>query len=295
MPKNYFIWHNSNRDFNKIIRPETRRRLQGKDAIEDLATAFQAAESESLRTGERLVLVEPFPVVLGQAKKMPVLLAEADLQVARLRMFDRVMDDLLDHPEDVDLFVFRHPDLLDDIELNIDGLFPFHLLDEFAYRLDEAFPLERVREQVVRDPAHAADDLVEVAGGLVEDLAVGVGSDIDTADVEFHSRKERAEAVVQVPGDAFPLVLADSDLGEDLFALEPHIPAVIPDNADKKIDNDYGNNHRYHQRDIKDPVFHWPLPELELFGSRYFQESNRKNNVCQRINIPKQTDNGAGD
>ena len=32
-------------------------------------------------------------------------------------------------------------------------------------------------------------------------------------------------------------------------------------------------------------------PKLELLGCRYSQESNRKNNVCQGINVTEQIDN----
>jgi hypothetical protein len=39
----------------------------------------------------------------------------------------------------------------------------------------------------------------------------------------------------------------------------------------------------------------FPLPELELLGGRYPQESNSKNNVCQGINVTKKRYNPGGD
>jgi hypothetical protein len=61
---------------------------------------------------------------------------------------------------------------------------------------------------------------------------------------------------VQVCGDAFALVLADGDLGKDLFPLQPHIPAVIPDDGDKKVDDDHCYYQRHQESDIKDLRFH---------------------------------------
>ena len=61
---------------------------------------------------------------------------------------------------------------------------------------------------------------------------------------------------MKVPRNPFALVFPDGDLGEDLLPLQSHIPAVIPDDGYEEIDNDYGNNQRYQQRDIKDPIFH---------------------------------------
>jgi hypothetical protein len=65
---------------------------------------------------------------------------------------------------------------------------------------------------------------------------------------------------------------------------------VIPDYGYEEIDNYYGNNQRYQQRDIKDSIFHdYPdaflLPERVLLGGRYPEESDSKNNVCQGINV----------
>src|SRR5580658_6023249 len=96
-----------NRNLNKIIRAGPGCGFHGKDAIEDLTPAFEAAEAQSLRSGHRLLSVEPLPVILGQTKQMPIFFAEANLQGSGLRMFDSVMHDLLDHPENVDLLLLR--------------------------------------------------------------------------------------------------------------------------------------------------------------------------------------------
>src|SRR5579863_1173723 len=156
-------------------------------------------------------------------------------------MFDGVVHDLLDHPENVDLLLFRDPDLLDDIQLNIDGLFALHLLDELPDGFDEPFSFKGIREEVMRNAAHAADDLVQVPGRFVEDFTVGGGFDVDTANVKFYRGKQRTEAVMQIPRNPFAFVFTDGDLGKDLLSLQPHIPAVIPDNGYEEVDNYYGN------------------------------------------------------
>src|SRR5580692_10194604 len=143
-----------NRNLNKIIRAEPGGGLQGKDAVEDLAPAFKAAEPQSLRSGHRLLFVESLPIILGQAEQMTIFFTETNLQVVGLRMFDGVMHNLLDHPEDVDLLFFGDPDLLDDIQLDIDRLFAFYLLDELPDGFDETLSFKGIGQKVMGNAAH---------------------------------------------------------------------------------------------------------------------------------------------
>ena len=61
---------------------------------------------------------------------------------------------------------------------------------------------------------------------------------------------------MEVSRNPLAFVFPDGDLGKDLLTLQSHIAAVIPDDGYEEIDNDYGNNQRYQQRDIKDSVLH---------------------------------------
>jgi hypothetical protein len=107
------------------------------------------------------------------------------------------------------------------------------------------------------DAPHAADDIVQVARRLLQDLTVGRLVDVDAADIEFHGRQEGTEAIVQVIGNPLAFIFPDGDFGKDLFPLQFHIPAMIPDDGYEEVDNDYCYYQRYQQRNIKDLVFHY--------------------------------------
>jgi hypothetical protein len=62
---------------------------------------------------------------------------------------------------------------------------------------------------------------------------------------------------MEVTCNPLAFVFPDGDFGEDLFALQSHVPAVVPDDGNEEVDNYYGNNQRYQQRDIKDLVLHY--------------------------------------
>jgi hypothetical protein len=57
-------------------------------------------------------------------------------------------------------------------------------------------------------------------------------------------------------GMPLALIFPDGDLGKDLFPLQFHVPTMIPDDGNEEIDDDYGYNRRYQDRNIKDLVFH---------------------------------------
>ncbi len=222
---------------------------------------------------------------------MTIFFTEADLQIAGLRMFDGVMHDLLDHPEDMDLFFLGDRDLLDDIQLDIDRLFTFYLLDEFPDGFDQPLSFKGIGQQVMGNAPHAADDLVQVACRFVEDLPVGGSFDVDTADIQFYRGKEGTKAVMEVSCNPLAFVFPDGDLGKDLFALQSHIPAVIPDDGYEEVDNYYGNNQRYQQRDIEDLVFHdypdaFPFCRLGA-GSTTYQSVNFLGEGIRRKAIAK--------
>src|ERR1700743_2507018 len=148
---------------------------------------------------------------------MPAFFTETDLQCFGLSVFDSIVNDLLYHPEHMDLFFFGDLYLLDDVELDIDGVFGIDLVDEFADRLEQPPPFKGVWQQIVGDAAHAADDLIQVTAGLGQDQPVRFIQDIHAADIELYRGQKRPQAVVQIYGDAFALVLADGDLGKDLL------------------------------------------------------------------------------
>jgi hypothetical protein len=157
----------------------------------------------------------------------------------------------------MDLFFFWYPDILHDIQLDIDRLLPLYLLDEFPDGFNKALSLQCIGKKIMRNAPHTADDFVKVTGRFVEDLPVGGRLNVDTADIQLYRGQEWAKAVMQIPRNPFAFVFPDRYLGKDLLPLQAHIPAVIPDDGYKEIDNYYGNNQRYQQRDIKDPVFHY--------------------------------------
>ena len=61
---------------------------------------------------------------------------------------------------------------------------------------------------------------------------------------------------MQVVGNTLALIFPDGDLDKDLFPLQFHVPAMIPDDGNEEIDDDYGYNQRYQDRNIKDLIFH---------------------------------------
>ena len=135
-------------------------------------------------------------------------------------------------------------------------MFNIHLVDKFPDGFEQAPALEGVGEEVMGDPAHAANDLVQVAGRLVEDGFVLRVFDIDIADVELDGGKERAEAIMQIARDTFAFILPDGDLGEDLFSLKAHIAAVVADDGNEEINNDNCYDQSEKQRNIQDLILH---------------------------------------
>ena len=201
-------------------------------------------------------LVKAFAVVFGQEEKMAAFFAEADLQIVRLGVFKRIMDDLLDHPENMDLFFFGHQDLLYHIELDIGGLFEADLAYEFPDGFYQPLSFQCIGQEVMRYLAHAADDLVQVSGSLFQHCPVLGMFDVYAADIELDGGKQGAEAIVQVARDPFAFVLPDGDFRKDPFPLQPHVSSVIADNGSKKVDNYCSDNYRKENSNIQDLAFH---------------------------------------
>ena len=178
----------TNRYFDKIVGAGLGRGFEGEDPIQDFATALQAAETQALGDGQHFFSVKAFPVVFSETQQVTIFFAKTDLQVFSLRMFDRIMHDLLQHPENVDLFIFGYLDLFYDVQLNIDGLLVVDLVNEFPDSLQQPLPLQRTRQKIVRNTPHAADDLIQVARRLIQDDPVRRNTDVYAADVQLHRR-----------------------------------------------------------------------------------------------------------
>ena len=61
---------------------------------------------------------------------------------------------------------------------------------------------------------------------------------------------------MQIARDAFALIFPDGDLGEDLFPLQAHVAAVVPDDGNEEIDNNNCYDQSEKQRNIQDLIFH---------------------------------------
>jgi hypothetical protein len=64
---------------------------------------------------------------------------------------------------------------------------------------------------------------------------------------------------VQIVGDPLPFIFPDGDFGKDFLPLQPHVTTVIPDNGNKKINDDYRKDKRHQDSNIKDLRFHHSL------------------------------------
>jgi len=73
-----------------------------------------------------------------------------------------------------------------------------------------------------------------------------------------------AKAVMKVPRYPLALIFPDSDLSKDLLPLQFHVPAVIPDNGHKEINDDDRYNQRHEQGDIQELMFHYK--DISIYG-----------------------------
>src|SRR5258708_9539455 len=138
---------------------------------------------------------------------MAPFLTETDLQIMGLRMLDGVMNDLLYHPEDMDLFFFWNGDLLHDIQLDIDGLLVLHLEQEFPDSLQQTPSLNGTRQKIMTDPSHTPDDLIEIPPRFFDYFPVSGIFDIYTANIQLHRRQKRSQSVIKIARYPFSFVL----------------------------------------------------------------------------------------
>src|SRR5882757_5953340 len=105
-------------------------------------------------------------------------------------------------------------------------------------------------------PPHAANDIIEISGGLFQDFLVLGMEDIHATDIEFDGSQQRTEAIVQVAGDTLAFVLPYGDFRKDLLPLQSHVSPVMAYNGSKKVDDYCSNNYRKKNSNIQDLVFH---------------------------------------
>jgi hypothetical protein len=113
-------------------------------------------------------------------------------------------------------------------------------------------------------PAHAANDLVQVFGGFFQHQPVLRIPDLHTADIQLDGGKQGAKTIMQIPRDPLALILPDGNLRKDPFPLQPHIPAVVADNGNKKVNHYCPNNYRKKNSYVKDLAFHLVSSMLKL-------------------------------